>query len=131
LELLPDYQRQEFIPIYNEKMSLLAIANYNLASQYEFLDNFEPAIIYYELALSLVSNGSKDSSPLMKEFQQSLKQVKIRAAAYEMKRPDKTFTNLNKGRRESETAISDNAAQAMCRIIKANSNNTRKTLRRP
>jgi hypothetical protein len=32
LELLPDYQRQEFIPIYNEKMSLLAIANYNLAS---------------------------------------------------------------------------------------------------
>ena len=128
MELLPDYQRQEFIPIYNEKMSLLAIANYNLASQYEFLDDFEPAIIHYELALSLVS---KDSSPLMKEFQQSLKQVKIRAAAFEMKRPDRTFTNLNKGRRESETAISENASQAMCRIIKANSNNTRKNLRRP
>jgi hypothetical protein len=112
-------------------MSLLAIANYNLASQYEFLDDFEPAIIHYELALSLVSNGSKDCSPLMKEFQQSLKQVKIRAAAFEMKRPDKTFSNLNKGRRESETAISENASQAMCRIIKANSSSTRKTLRRP
>ena len=113
-------------------MSLLAIANYNLASQYEFLDDFEPAIIHYELALSLVSNGSKDStSPLMKEFQQSLKQVRIRAAAHEMKRPDRTFSNLNKGRRESETAIHDYAAQAMSRINKANSSSTRKNLPRP
>jgi len=32
LELLPEASRQEFVPVYNEKMSLLAIANYNLGS---------------------------------------------------------------------------------------------------
>jgi hypothetical protein len=29
---LPPEIRSEFLPVYNEKMSLLAIANYNLAS---------------------------------------------------------------------------------------------------
>jgi len=60
---------------------------------------------------------------LAKEFSQSLKQVKIRAAAYEMKRPDRTFTNLSKNRRESETSSNDpsyQVNQAMARIIKAN-----------
>lgn len=47
LEMLPDHARQEFVPIYNEKMSLLAIANYNLGSQYEFLEDFQPAIMHY------------------------------------------------------------------------------------
>ena len=40
LELISEYSREEFIPIYNEKMSLLAIANYNLGSQYEFLEEY-------------------------------------------------------------------------------------------
>lgn len=54
LLLLPEHSRLEFVPVYNEKMSLLAIANYNLASQYEFLDEYPEAIMRYELALSLV-----------------------------------------------------------------------------
>jgi hypothetical protein len=45
--MLPEHARQEFVPIYNEKMSLLAIANYNLGSQYEFLEDFQPAIMHY------------------------------------------------------------------------------------
>jgi hypothetical protein len=61
------------VPVYNEKMSLLAIANYNLASQYEFLDEYTDAIMRYELALSLVQNGQDKESPLLKEFTQSLK----------------------------------------------------------
>ena len=32
LNELPPEIRTEFLPVYNEKMSLLAIANYNLAS---------------------------------------------------------------------------------------------------
>jgi hypothetical protein len=67
-----EQQRNEFHPIYNEKMSLLAIANYNLGSQHEFLEEFTDAIARYELALSLVSL-SDDASPLASEFHQSLK----------------------------------------------------------
>ena len=37
---LPPEIRSEFLPVYNEKMSLLAIANYNLASQHEFLEEY-------------------------------------------------------------------------------------------
>jgi hypothetical protein len=55
--MLHDHARKEFVPIYNEKMSLLAIANYNLASQHEFLEEFQAAIIHYELAIQLISNG--------------------------------------------------------------------------
>lgn len=76
-------------------MSLLAIANYNLGSQHEFLEEFSEAIARYELALSLVSL-SDDTSPLAAEFQQSLKQARTRYAAFKMKRPDRTFTNLTK-----------------------------------
>lgn len=83
--------------IYNEKMSLLAIANYNLGSQYEFLEEFPDSIARYELALTIVSL-SDDASPLAAEFQQSLKQVRSRYAAFKMKRPDRTFTNLSKAK---------------------------------
>jgi NAD-dependent SIR2 family protein deacetylase len=54
IEIFSSEQRTEFITIYNEKMSLLAIANYNLGSQHEFLDEYQDAIGRYELALSLV-----------------------------------------------------------------------------
>jgi hypothetical protein len=80
-------------------MSLLAIANYNLASQHEFLDEYSDSILRYELALAVLSstqNSKSKDNPLIREFYQSLKQVKIRAAAYQMKRPDRTFTNLSK-----------------------------------
>ena len=40
LLVLDETARDEFVPVYNEKMSLLAIANYNLGSQYEFLEEF-------------------------------------------------------------------------------------------
>ena len=67
-------------------MSLLAIANYNLASQHEFLDEYTDAIIRYELALTVITSSSQAKqdrdNPLIREFTQSLKQVKIRAAAY-------------------------------------------------
>ena len=85
------------------------------------MEDFQPAIVHYELALSLVQSGKEKDSPLIKEFQQSLKQVRIRAAAYEMKRPDRTFTNLSKGVREGEPALRDDGTQAMFRIIKSNS----------
>ena len=96
---LPPEIRSEFLPVYNEKMSLLAIANYNLASQHEFLEEYSDSIIRYELALAVMAStqsAKERDNPLMREFIQSLKQVKIRAAAYQMKRPDRTFTNLSK-----------------------------------
>jgi hypothetical protein len=82
---LPPEIRSEFLPVYNEKMSLLAIANYNLASQHEFLDEYPDSIIRYELALAVLTstqNSKSKDNPLVREFYQSLKQVKIRAAAY-------------------------------------------------
>jgi hypothetical protein len=43
--------------LYNEKISLLAIANYNLGSQYEFLSEFPESIGRYELALKLIADN--------------------------------------------------------------------------
>ena len=82
-------------------MSLLAIANYNLGSQLEFLEEFPDAIARYELALSLVSL-SDDASPLASEFLASLKQARSRYAAFKMKRPDRTFTNLKAAQQEDQ-----------------------------
>jgi hypothetical protein len=55
---LPLEVQTEFLPVYNEKMSLLAIANYNLASQHEFLDEYQDAIIRYDLALAVITSSS-------------------------------------------------------------------------
>lgn len=49
-------------------MSLLAIANYNLGSQHEFLEEFPDAIGRYELALRLVMNSKDAETPLAMEF---------------------------------------------------------------
>ena len=76
LTVLPPEIRTEFIPVYNEKMSLLAIANYNLASQHEFLEEFADSIIRYELALAVMGStqsAKERDNPLMREFLQSLK----------------------------------------------------------
>ncbi len=47
-------KRAEFAQVYNEKVSLLAIANYNLGSQHEFLNEFQDAINHYEHAVQLI-----------------------------------------------------------------------------
>lgn len=97
LDDLSPYERHSLVPVYNEKMSLLAIANYNLGSQHEFLDEFPDAIQRYQMALTLASSGPNKESPLIEEFAMSLKQVKFRYTGFKMKKSDRTFTNLSRG----------------------------------
>ncbi|CDW72972.1 UNKNOWN [Stylonychia lemnae] len=99
---LADQQEQmRYQNIYNEKISLLAIANYNLGCQNEFLNEYQDAIIRYEIALSLIQNLPNTAS-LENDFRLSIKSIKARFQAYKMKGPNRTFTNLNKYRSELE-----------------------------
>eukprot|EP00347_Sterkiella_histriomuscorum_P001070 403373445 len=97
-------QRMEYSQAYNEKLQLLAIANYNLGSQHEFLKEYQLAIQRYELAINLLQNLSS-SSPLEQDFKNSLKQVKSRFQAFKMKAPDRTFTNLSKVRLSEQPSL--------------------------
>ena len=56
---------------------MLAIANYNLASQLEFLSEFKEAVVRYELGLSLLLS-MPDRSALEPDFINSIKQVKAK-----------------------------------------------------
>lgn len=49
----------------------------------------------YKLAVELINNISEPNQ-LQVKFMESLKQVKAKYEAFKMKRPDRTFTNLNK-----------------------------------
>lgn len=51
-----DEEREVYRTVYNEKLQLLAIANYNLGSQHEFLDEFVDSLGRYEIALRFVSH---------------------------------------------------------------------------
>lgn len=59
--------------MFNEKISLLAIANYNLGCQHEFLNEFNDAIGRYELAIKLMNDNQNFNNPLIDEFKKSLK----------------------------------------------------------
>ena len=80
--------------IITEKNSLLAIANYNLGSQHEFLEEFPDAIGRYLIATKLAQ--SNKGSALAEEFASSLKQAKARYAGYKMRSTARTFSNLDK-----------------------------------
>ena len=73
LKTLSPETKQEFLPLYHEKISLLAIANYNLGSQHEFLGELTDSMGRYELALTLVQGTKEKDSALAQEFKQSLK----------------------------------------------------------
>ena len=86
-------------------MSLLAIANYNLGSQHEFLEEYPDAIGRYEIATKLAKLNK--GSPLADEFAMSLKQAKARYAGFKMRSTTRTFTNLDK--EKVEEALSESA----------------------
>ena len=80
MRILSDEKKAEYTHLYNEKVQLLAIANFNLGSQHEFLQEFKEAYDRYELGLSLIVSLPEKSS-LELEFRNSLKQVKTKIQA--------------------------------------------------
>lgn len=68
-----DEEREVYRTVYNEKLQLLAIANYNLGSQHEFLDEFVDSLGRYEIALRFVSHPYEQVTHLAEEFKKSIK----------------------------------------------------------
>ncbi len=93
---MSEEERENYRTTYNEKIQLLAIANYNLGSQHEFLDEFVEALSRYEVALKFVTHPYEIVNHLAEEFKKSLKQARIRYQGSLMKGPDRTFSNLSK-----------------------------------
>ena len=91
-------EEKKLIAYRREKISLLAIAYYNLGSQLEFERQYKECIDSFRQAISVLENNFAPNYPLTIEFKKTLsKAIQKYQSHITWKGYNRTFTNLNEG----------------------------------